>query len=242
MGNGARLLDSREKQKSSWSPHRSLRSSRFLSFSRRRSKVGDQRSKPGVSKKMGRSGKGVSEKGDRVGIKGIAFPSLASPPPFAPYFSHSLPVSFPSRKLFSALPPSFVPFAYVFGNACYIGCHVKSAAVYCLSLHCSFYVQIWREFLFPLAFIKVISFTQVLIRVERTTEVVPTTVSEMDLNTTVHVVLGFDWKAIFTTAKVKRNGGLWYAVVISKTFWWTWIKMTHLTTILSVRVAFPLYT
>ena len=47
---------------------------------------------------MGRSGEGVSEKGERVGRKRIAFPSLASLPPSAPYFSHSLPVSYPSRK------------------------------------------------------------------------------------------------------------------------------------------------
>ena len=59
----------------------------------------ERRSTPGVRKKLGRSGEGVSEKGEWVGRKGIAFPSLASPPPSAPYFSQSLPVSFPSRKL-----------------------------------------------------------------------------------------------------------------------------------------------
>ena len=45
---------------------------------------------------------------------------------------------------------------------------------------------------------------KVLIRVERTTQVVLTTVSDMDLNTTVRVALVFNWKAIFTTAQVKR--------------------------------------
>ena len=34
----------------------------------------------------------MSKKGEGVGRKGI------SPPPSVPYFSHSLPVSFPSRK------------------------------------------------------------------------------------------------------------------------------------------------
>jgi len=41
--------------------------------------------------------------------------------------------------------------------------------------------------------------------VERTTEVVPTTVSDMDLNTIVLVALVLSWKAIFTTAQVKGN-------------------------------------
>ena len=60
-------------------------------------KAGERRSTPGVGKKMRRSGEGVSEKGEGVGGKELSFPSLASPPS-APYFSHSLPVSFPSRK------------------------------------------------------------------------------------------------------------------------------------------------
>ena len=51
-----------------------------------------------MSKKLRRSGEGVSEKGDGVGEKELSFPSLASPPPSAPYSSRSLPVSFPSRK------------------------------------------------------------------------------------------------------------------------------------------------
>ena len=34
--------------------------------------AGERRSAPGVSKKLGRSGKGVSEKGEGVGRKGIA--------------------------------------------------------------------------------------------------------------------------------------------------------------------------
>ena len=50
-----------------------------------------------------------------------------------------------------------------------------------------------------------------LTRAERTTEVAPTTVSEMDLNTTVLVALVLNWKAIVTTAQVKRNERLWYA-------------------------------
>ena len=51
---------------------------------------------PGVRKKEG--GKGVSEKGEGLGRKGIAFPTSPSPLPSAPYFSQSLPVSFLSRK------------------------------------------------------------------------------------------------------------------------------------------------
>ena len=56
----------------------SLRSSRFLSFSRRHGdqtseqKAGERRSTSGVSKKLGRSGEGVSKKGEGVGRKGIA--------------------------------------------------------------------------------------------------------------------------------------------------------------------------
>ena len=53
-------------------------------------------SAPGVSKKLGRSGEGVSEKGEGVGRKGIT----ASP---APYFSHSLAVSFNSCSFWETL-------------------------------------------------------------------------------------------------------------------------------------------
>ena len=56
-----------------------------------------------------------------------------------------------------------------------------------------------------------------LIRVERTTEVVLITVSDMDLNTTVRVALVFSWKAIFTAAQVKKNEGLWYATFTNPT-------------------------
>ena len=56
-----------------------------------------------------------------------------------------------------------------------------------------------------LSCLKVISFTQVLIRVERTTEAAPTTVSDMDLSTTVRVTRVFNWKAIFTAAQVNIN-------------------------------------
>ena len=71
----------------------SLRSSRFLFLAETEQaseKAGKQRSTPGVSKKLGRTGEGVSGKGEGVG--------LASPPPSGPYFLHSLPVSFLSRK------------------------------------------------------------------------------------------------------------------------------------------------
>ena len=47
-------------------------------------------------KEFGRSGDGASEKGEGVGRK-ESFSSLFSPPPSAPYFSHS---------------PSFVPFTF----------------------------------------------------------------------------------------------------------------------------------
>ena len=50
-------------------------------------------------------------------------------------------------------------------------------------------------------------FFKVLIRVERPMEVVLITVSDMDLNTTVRVALVFSWKAIFTTAQVKKMKG-----------------------------------
>ena len=59
-------------------------------------KAGERSSTSGVSTKFGRGGNGVSEKGEGVGRKEITLPSLASPS--APYFLHSLPVSFPSRK------------------------------------------------------------------------------------------------------------------------------------------------
>ena len=52
--------------------------------------MGERRSTPGLSKKMGRSGEGVSEKGEEEGRKGIFRVSFSS---------HSLPVSFPSRKI-----------------------------------------------------------------------------------------------------------------------------------------------
>ena len=47
-------------------------------------------STPEVSKKLGRSGKGVSEREEGVG-------SLDSPPSLTPYFLHLLAVSFPWR-------------------------------------------------------------------------------------------------------------------------------------------------
>ena len=66
----------------------------FLSFSRQKSKKrASEGAHLGSAQKLGRCGEGV---GRGWGEKG--FPSLASPPPYAPYFSHFLPVSFPSRK------------------------------------------------------------------------------------------------------------------------------------------------
>ena len=52
-------------------------------------KTGERRTTPGVRKNWGEVGRGWGEK----------FPSLVSPPPSAPYFSYSIPVSFLSRKL-----------------------------------------------------------------------------------------------------------------------------------------------
>ena len=68
-------------------------------FSRRRDRTSERASgrASGVSTKLVRSGEGVNDKGEGVGRKGIVFPSLASSPPPAPYFSHSLAVSFPPR-------------------------------------------------------------------------------------------------------------------------------------------------
>ena len=55
-----------------------------------------EQSAPGVSNKMGRSGEGVSEKGEGVGRKEIA---RLNPSPCS-LFSHWLAVSFPSRAFF----------------------------------------------------------------------------------------------------------------------------------------------
>ena len=58
-------------------------------------KADERRSTPGVSKNWGEGekwGGGEREEGGGGGS------SLPSPSPSAPYFSHSLPISFPSRK------------------------------------------------------------------------------------------------------------------------------------------------
>ena len=83
----------------------SLRSSRFVSFSRRRSNAGERRSTPGVSEKIGERWGVGEQKGGGCGED--RNPKLASPPPSAPYYSHSLPISFPSRKRLLLLPLLF---------------------------------------------------------------------------------------------------------------------------------------
>ena len=55
--------------------------------------VGENEVWPGVGKKIGEKWGGSEQERGGVGRKGIA-----SPPASALYFSHSLPVSFPSRK------------------------------------------------------------------------------------------------------------------------------------------------
>ena len=76
----------------------SLRSSCFLSLSRwsmnKRAKKQASESKEHAwdEQNIGEKWGGGSEKGEGVWRKGM----LASPPPSAPYFPHSLPVSFPS--------------------------------------------------------------------------------------------------------------------------------------------------
>ena len=62
----------------------------LLQVERSNKGAAERRSAPEVNRKLGRSGKGVSEKEERVG-------SLDSPPPLTPYFLHLLAVSFPWR-------------------------------------------------------------------------------------------------------------------------------------------------
>ena len=69
--------------------------------------AGERKSAPGVSKKLERSGEGVSVKGEGVGRKVIG----VSVTHLTPY-----PCS-----IFFAVAHSFIPFACIFRNPCYAG-------------------------------------------------------------------------------------------------------------------------
>ena len=104
MGNGARFPDSIERQKSSWFPRRSLRSSSFLSFSTRRSNKRAKRwaikgASLGWAKRWGEVGRRWARRGIGWGEKESRF--LRSPHPLllllifgTPFQSRFLRVSF----------------------------------------------------------------------------------------------------------------------------------------------------